>query len=198
MPGWFNQCPVATGIADPHKDAKRSVDLVHLSNHTLRLVELKWIGGDTPALALFEVLEYGLAYVLARLHKRELALEACRLMQDSIRHVRLEVVGPRAFFSGNERGDLFCRMHNAVTTFASAQTDGQWTMSIQPLVLPDNFNAIHFASGQAVKRACARRALTREGRMVCGAFANLVPLGTFCAPRPSVRDGGASVAARSP
>ena len=30
MPGWSNQCPVATGIADTHADGKRSVDLVHL------------------------------------------------------------------------------------------------------------------------------------------------------------------------
>ena len=31
MPGWFNQCPVASGIADPHEDKRRAVDLVHLS-----------------------------------------------------------------------------------------------------------------------------------------------------------------------
>ena len=176
MPGWSNQCPVATGISESHKDAKRSVDLVHLTNHTLRLVELKWIGGDTPAYALFEVLDYGLAYLLARLHKRELALGAGELMRDSIGHVRLEVVGPQAFFSRKERGDLFSAMDNAVKTFANGRTNGQWTMSIQPLVFPDNFNAVPFASGWAVKRACAQRKLSPEGRLVLEAFANLVPL----------------------
>lgn len=47
MPGWFNQCPVATGIADPSADGGRRVDLVHLCGPTLRLVELKWMT-DTP------------------------------------------------------------------------------------------------------------------------------------------------------
>ena len=175
MPGWSNQCPVATGISHSRQDAKRCVDLVHLSNHTLRLVELKWIGGYTPAYALFELLEYGLACLLARLHKRELALGANELMHDSIGNVRLEVVGPQAFFSRNERSDLFSAMDSAVTTFANGRTNGQWTMSIQPLALPRNFNAIPFASGLAVKRACAQRTLTPEGHMVREAFANLVP-----------------------
>ena len=181
MPGWSNQCPVASGLSDSRKDTKRSVDLVHHSNHTLRLVELKWIGGDTPAYALFEVLEYGLAYLLARLHKRELALGASELMRDAIGHVRLEVVGPQAFFARNERSDLFSAMDSAVTTFASGRTNGQLTMSIQPLVFPDSFNASPFASGWAVKRACAQRTLTPEGHMVREAFANLVPLSPIAA-----------------
>ena len=60
MPDWANQCPVATGIADPSADGNRRVDLAHLASGTLRLVELKW-ESHTPAFALFEVLEYGLA-----------------------------------------------------------------------------------------------------------------------------------------
>ena len=32
MDGWFNQCPVASGIVDPVVDKKRAVDLVHVSN----------------------------------------------------------------------------------------------------------------------------------------------------------------------
>ena len=177
MPGWFNQCPVATGIADPHADGKRSVDLVHLSDHTLRLVELKWNGHDRPPLALFEVVEYGLAYLLARLHRRELGLEARPLMQDFVHHVRLEVVAPRAFFAGSGHRDLFSRMHNALARFAKMQTNGEWSMSLHPLAFPDSFDAVPFASGKAVKEeVCTRHTLSPEGRAVRDAFANLAPL----------------------
>ena len=180
MPGWFNQCPVATGIADPHADGKRSVDLVHLCGPTLRLVELKWPrrarNRDTPPFALFEVLEYGLAYLLARMHKRELRLEARLLMQDSVHHVRLEVVAPRAFWAGTSHRDLFSPMHNALARFAKAQTNGDWSMSLHTLVFPDCFDTVPFDSGKAVREVCTRRPLSPEGHAVCDAFANLAPL----------------------
>ena len=82
MPGWSNQCPVASGIADSH-DSRRAVDLVHLSGDTARLIELKW-ASNTPVHAQFQLLEYGLAYVLARLRKSELRLDDQQLMQ--VRH----------------------------------------------------------------------------------------------------------------
>ena len=185
MPGWSNQCPVATGIADPRADGKRSVDLVQLCGHVLRLVELKW-RSDTLPFALFEVLEYGLAYLLARLHRRELGLEARCLMQDSVHHVRLEVVAPREFFRGASRHrDLFSRMDNALARFAKAQTKGEWSMSLRAFAFPDGFN-LPFAHGEAVKEACARRTLSPEGRRIRDAFANLAPLpaGPFPAERP--------------
>jgi len=175
MPGWSNQCPVATGIADPHADGKRSVDLVHLCGRVLRLVELKW-RSDTLPFALFEVLEYGLAYLLARLHKRQLRLEARPVMQDSVHHVRLEVVAPREFFRDASRHrDLFSRMHGALAGFAKTQTMGEWSMSLHALMFPDGFN-VPFASGKAIKEACARRTLSPAGREVRDAFANLAPL----------------------
>ena len=62
MSGWFNQCPVASGITDHSKDRNRAVDLVHLSDQSARLIELKWCS-NTPIYALFEILEYGLAYI---------------------------------------------------------------------------------------------------------------------------------------
>lgn len=175
MPGWFNQCPVATGIADPSADRKRSVDLVHLCGPTLRLVELKWKNYTLP-FALFEVLEYGLAYLLARLHKRALGLETRPLMQDSVRHVRLEVVAPRAFFAGTGHRDLVFRMHNALARFAKAQTNGDWSMSLHTPAFPEDFEAVPFASGKAVREVCARPTLSPGGRAVRDAFANLATL----------------------
>ena len=175
MPGWFNQCPVATGIADPSADGGRRVDLVHLCGPTLRLVELKWMS-DTPPFALFEVLEYGLAYLLARLHRKELGLEARPLMRDGVRHVRLEVVGPRDFFANSNQLDLFCQMCNALARFTKSKTNDEWSMSLHALVFPGSFNTVPFASGEVVREICARRTLSPEGRAVRDAFSNLVPL----------------------
>ena len=107
MPGWFNQCPVASGISDPYADRKRAVDLVHISGDTARLIELKWCS-NSPVHALFQILEYGLAYTFARLHKRALGLEGLPLMQ--ARHVELDVVAPVVFFAPDNRTGLLARI----------------------------------------------------------------------------------------
>lgn len=76
MSGWFNQCPVASGINGPSADGNRAVDLVHWSKpkECVHLVELKW-KSNTPLYALFEVLEYGLAYIFCRIHRGDLPLQ---------------------------------------------------------------------------------------------------------------------------
>ena len=51
MPGWFNQCPAASGITDSANNKHSNVDLVHWSalHKRARLVELK-IGEQRSAL----------------------------------------------------------------------------------------------------------------------------------------------------
>lgn len=174
MPGWFNQCPVATGITSPHADKKRCVDLIHLSDYTLRLIELKWIGGDTIPFALFEVVEYGLAYHLARLHKHVLGLQTRPFMQNSLRRVRLEIVAPNLFFKGTNHRPLINALDKALARFTEGETNGEWSMSLNVAAFPDHFHTVPFASGEEVRMSCALRCLTREGRVVRDAFANLV------------------------
>ena len=118
-------------------------------------------------------------------------------MQDCVRHVRLEVVAPRAFYDGSSHGDLFSRMHNALARFANAQTNAEWSMSLQALVFPDSFGAVPFASGKDVKEWCMRCRLSPKGRSVRDAFANLAPVWSaraclrvhFRWRRPSVSHG---------
>ena len=174
MPGWFNQCPVATGLTDPHADAKRSVDLIHLSTNTLRLIELKWNSGDTPALALFEILEYGLAYLLARQYKHKLNLLQRDFMQSTLQRVHLEVVAPVKFFKGASYCNLFSALHRAIAKFTEGETKGEWSMSLGIAAFPDWFHEVPFESGGEVKQICASPSLTEKGRMVQHAFASLV------------------------
>lgn len=172
MPGWFNQCPVASGVSDPHSDRKRAVDLVQFSGDTARLIELKW-ASNTSVHALFQILEYGLAYTLARLHKREMGLVNRLLMQAG--HIELDVVGPGGFFEPDNWSDVFVRADRALAGFADARSGGEWSMSLKALVFPGAFDRVPFADGRAVKEKCRTTMLTDEARLILGAFDNLTP-----------------------
>ena len=171
MPGWFNQCPVASGIVDPRKDRRRAVDLIHLSDGKARLIELKWTS-DTPVHALFQILEYGVAYVFARLHMRKFQLEKRQLMD--IDQIGLEVVGSREFFMKQTRSDFFAVMDKAVSKFAAEKTGGALSMSLGAFSFPKEFYRLPFENGGEVKEKCRNGSLSEEGATVRDAFSGLV------------------------
>ena len=173
MPEWFNQCPVASGITNPKIDKKRAVDLIHLTGVNARLIELKW-ASNTPVHALFQILEYGIAYVFARNNMDELHLEKRHLMH--VEKIGLEVVGPRKFYVVNEkRSDLFEAVDKAVGKFAAEKTGGALSMSLSARSFPAGFKRIPFVDGKAVKEKCQDVTLSREGTMVRDAFSQLEP-----------------------
>lgn len=176
MPGWFNQCPVATGIVDPYADGGRRIDLVNLSEGTLHLIELKW-HSDTPVFALFEVLEYGLAYLLARNRRRQFNLDQQVLMQDRVDIVQLEVVGPPTFFANGDHTEVFAAIDKALRRLAAEQSN-EISMSLDALIFPAWFDRLPFRSGKEVTAKCGTRALTDEGRQVCRAFEQLASAST--------------------
>ena len=174
MPNWFNQCPVATGVVDPRADRRRCVDLVNLSHEQARLVELKW-GSDNTAVALFQVLEYGLAYLFARLRRRDLGLEARPIMQDSVTSVRLEVVAPKAFYEADGAAWLVARLDQALAGLAAKRSSGAWSMGLSVLAFPERLRKVPFETGADVERKCDTDTLTREGRTLRDAFDDLTP-----------------------
>ena len=171
MPGWFNQCPVASGIVDARKDRRRAIDLIHLSGGRARLIELKW-KSDSPASALFQILEYGLAYLLARFHMREFQLEKRQLM--NIDQIGLEVVGSREFFMKQTLSAYFAVMDKAVSTFAAEKTCRKLSMSLSAFSFPEKFDRIPFKNGSEVKEKCRNGSLSEEGATVRDAFSGLV------------------------
>ena len=179
MPGWFNQCPVASGIADPYADLNRAVDLVHWSKSEklVRLIELKW-KSNTPPYALIEVLEYGLAYIFCRVHKRELPLHTTLM---NACHVSLEVVVPPLFYDEYFKyhdylilKDIFERMSKSLNKFAGSKINGL-SMSLDALAFPEGFR-IPFANGKQVKEKCDTHRLTDEGQEIRDAFHELAPV----------------------
>ena len=99
MPGWYNQCPVASGIVTSRSDKNSAVDLVACSEskEEVRFIELKW-DSDSPQSALQQILMYGLAYLFCRVHRGELPLHYRSLMD--AHHVALEVVAPCRYYEG--------------------------------------------------------------------------------------------------
>lgn len=173
MAEWFNQCPVASGLTHSGKDRNRAIDLIHISGKKARLIELKW-NSDTPVHALFQLLEYGLAYVFARLHVRELNLKKRRLM--NVGQIGLEVVGPREFFVNGFRTDLFDSMDKAIGKFVTEKTGGALSISLRALSFPAGFKRIPFVDGKAVKEGCLSTTLSREGAMIRNTFSRLEPV----------------------
>lgn len=167
MPGWFNQCPVASGIVDPNADRRRCVDLVHHEGARIRLIELKW-AGDTPVSALVQVLEYGLAYLFGWLRRGELKLEG----RGRVRQVVLEVLGPREFFADAAQLHLFDTVSGALERFVERETGGALSMSAGARWFPAEFRHLPFANGRDVKAMCGGDELTDEGRRIQEAFSN--------------------------
>lgn len=176
MPEWFNQCPVASGITDPSADSKRAVDLVQWCELTkcVRLIELKW-ESNTPPYALFEILEYGLAYIFCRVHREKLPIQAPLM---NARHVALEVAAPHSFytkyFEDNECHrfqDMVERGNKSLNKFVESKIS-DLSMSLDALAFPEGFR-LPFRNGRDVKQKCRTHRLTEEGKYICDAFANL-------------------------
>ena len=65
---WTCQMSTSSGLRPGARDSRRSIDLVqHIRENEYRFIELK-VGSDQPLYATFEVLGYGLLYLLARQH----------------------------------------------------------------------------------------------------------------------------------
>ena len=175
MPGWFNQCPVASGILGPRSNTKNAVDLVYWSElgKCARLVELKWKSNDPPY-ALRQILRYGIAYVFCRVHKRELPLQGkyFRPLMDA-NNIALEVVAPSFFYDGYHEKDRFASVSKSLDQFAQSKTEGKLSMSLNALAFPEEFNQVPFRNGQDVMEKCFTDKLTHEGRRVRNAFAGL-------------------------
>lgn len=171
MPGWFNQCPTASGIIASSNNKKSSVDLVHWdeTNKHARLIELK-TGNNDPLYALREILRYGAAYVFCRVHKDKLPLQGRPLM--GARHVSLEVVAPNRYYERYDLAGPLARMRQCLDAFNVGSKIPGLTMSLDALAFPKDFD-VPFKKGKKVKEKCDTQHLTTEGRMVRDAFNGL-------------------------
>lgn len=171
MPGWYNQCPTASGIAGPRSDKHSNVDLVqwHPGNDSARLVELKW-GSNTPADAIHQVLRYGAAYVYCRVHRDRLPVEGREIMD--AHHIELCVAAPMRYYRGCTDKPLRQALDSLRAFDVGSRIPGL-SMSLDVLALPKHFDRLPFSSGTEVSRECDQRQITDSGRLVRDAFDGL-------------------------
>ena len=173
MPGWYNQCPTASGIGDSHRNRHKKVYLVHWSDSRChaRLVELK-VASDDPPSALRQILEYGAAYVFCRTYQNKLLFD--EPLKDAS-HVSLEVVAPRRFYEGWSEADRIDRMRGHLAEFTRSQIP-ELSMSLNAFTFPDWFEPRLFENGRDVKEQCGTPTLTGTGKAVRDAFDRLEPV----------------------
>lgn len=92
---WTCQMSTSSGLRPGVRDPRRSIDLVQLiQEDEYRFIELK-VGSDQPLYAIFEVLGYGLLYLLARQHGQR---GNGRHDVMAARRIELVVLGPSSWF----------------------------------------------------------------------------------------------------
>lgn len=132
MPGWFNQCPVASGIGDSARYLRRNIDLVHwcTADRRLSLVELKW-DSDTPSKAVRQVLRYGAAYLFCRRHRDRLPVGKRSTM--SAAHVALRVVAPDRYYADDGLRDCLSRARASLQSVGGEPETQGLSMSLDAL-----------------------------------------------------------------
>ena len=174
MPGWYNQCPTASGIGDSSRDRHSNVDLVHWSevDGHARLVELKW-WNNSPSEAVQQVLRYGAAYYFCRWHRNKLPVRDRESMH--ARQVSLQVVAP-APYSNSILPDCLARARDKLKKFDIGSRIEGVSMSLDVLAFPEGFDRLPFSNGAEVSASCNRQDLTEEGRAIRDAFNNLISI----------------------
>jgi hypothetical protein len=96
---WTCQMSTSSGLRLGVRDSRRAIDIVQRSQENeYRFIELK-VGSDQPLYATFEVLGYGLLYLLARQHGRR---GDGRHDVMAASRIELVVLGPDSWFSYKE------------------------------------------------------------------------------------------------
>ena len=172
MPGWFNQCPAASGIGDSVRSRHSSVDLVHwrAADGRLSLVELKW-NSDNPSDAVRQILRYGAAYLFCRRHRDRLTVGKRPAM--SATHVALRVVAPARYYAEEDFQDCLSRARESLKPIGGDPETRGLSMSLDLLALPRRFDRLPFSNGEEVRSACNSAHLTDTGREVVDAFDGL-------------------------
>jgi len=172
MPGWFNQCPAASGIGNSDRYRRRSIDLVNwdAADSRLSLVELKW-DSDSPFEAVQQILRYGAAYLFCRWHRDRLQIEKRRAM--SATRVALQVTAPGQYYSDDRFRDCLSRARESLRLIGNRPETRGLSMSLDALAFPDWFDRLPFRDGAEVRDACDKPELTGTGRIVVDAVGGL-------------------------
>jgi len=170
MPGWFNQCPAASGIGDSRRNRHSNVDLVHwnAADGVLTLVELKW-RSDTASDAVRQILRYGAAYLYCRTHRDGLPVGDPPM---SATHVALRVAAPARYYADVGFRDRLLRARESLGEVPERTGLSELSMSIDALAFPASFR-VPFIDGAEARHSCGGQELSEKGRVVVDGFNGL-------------------------
>ena len=177
LENWYNQIPVASGMIDGWADKRAAVDLIRVHGRHVDLVELKW-ESDKPAYAAFEILRYGLAYLLCRRNREIFGYENKALLQAE--RVSLQVLAPRIYYEPYDHALLGEGIRHGLNNLCKRQY-GELSMTFQFLAFPENFR-LPFATGQDVRDNQDTPLDEGPNRQLIEAMNNLQPIWDTPAP----------------
>lgn len=174
---WCNQIPVASGLVDHKSDKRAAVDLAKLAGSRLDLYELKWTS-DTPIYAAFEILRYGLAYLLCHVNRTELGYTELDAMKVST--LGLNVLAPPSYYE-KLNGNLAWLQEGLDTGIRTLSQELLGPRaSFQFLALPVEPTDL-FASGAEAKAACRDTPLVAPKALaLMQAMSGLAPVWPAC------------------
>ena len=126
LPDWVNQVPTSSGLITSRSDGQRSIDLVHrLGKGAYEFIELK-VGSDTPMSAAFQIVIYGLIYLMSRkfytkkYNKRNIkVIDSKEILK--ARKVHLQTLAPQDYYSGCSLSWLENELNRGLKTLVSGK-----------------------------------------------------------------------------
>jgi hypothetical protein len=178
LAGWYNQMPVASGLIDGRSHKRAAVDLARIAKDRLDLYELKW-KSNTPLYAAFEILRYGLAYLLCRASKAKFKYDHHCTMK--VNALGLNVLAPDEFYEGGNLLWLQEGLDTGIRRVAQEQLGCEFQASFRFLALkreptdPEKPMPPFFKTGAAAKVACGAEPLGTEAMALVQAMGKLSP-----------------------
>lgn len=116
---WVNQVPTASGLVDSSGEKKCSIDLVHrIGEGEYEFIELKH-RDSTPLFAAFEIVKYGMLFLLSMKWRRELGYAVARNPLLWASAVHLVVLAPPEFYRSYEMSWLQGELAEALASSTS-------------------------------------------------------------------------------
>lgn len=172
LQGWCNQIPVASGLINENVNKRSAVDLAKITDVRLDLYELK-VKSDNPVFAAFEILQYGLAYLLCRVERRKLGYADYHTMK--VDELGLNVLAPCSYYKGFDLAWLQAGLDAGIRAVSDEQPDLGLRASFRFLTLPETVP--FFLSGAEAIAACGVASLDApEARGLVHAMSNLAPV----------------------
>ncbi len=114
---WSNQVPTASGLTGPDDMKKASIDLVHrIRPACYELIELK-CDANTPLYAAIEILFYGLLYIHARDHQKEMQYSSPPRQLLLADEIGLRVLAPEKHYRDYDLGWFEKKLSDGIGKF---------------------------------------------------------------------------------